>query len=418
MTGSVTGFHPQNGTLTCDGLSLADIADTHGTPAYVYSARLIEERYRALDAAFSGVPHRIHYAMKANGTLAIVRTIRALGASIDTNSGGELEVALRAGYGPSEIVFTGVGKTTDELTRAINLGIAAINAESIGEVERIAALAGRAGRVARVALRINPDVDAGSHPHISTGSHGTKFGVPIADLRAMIHRVMAHPELRLVGLHVHIGSQITTAEPIAAAARRIADLARDLLALGAPLEHLDLGGGLGVAYKPDQPVLTPDEYAAAMLPAIQSVGLPLLLEPGRWLVAPAGVLVATVVDMKQRPDGGWFVIVDAGMTDLMRPMLYGAWHAIEAVSPRAGAPILADIVGPVCETTDTLGVGRLLPPVDVGDRIAIRDAGAYGSVMASNYNRRPTAAEVLVQAGTARLIRRRQTVEDMLQWET
>ena len=417
MTGSVTGFFVRDGVLTCDGVTLTSIAEAAGTPTYVYSAALIAQRFCALDRPFAAVSHRIHYALKANSTLAVVREIRRLGASADANSGGEIEVALRAGFEPAEIVFTGVGKTAAELERAVRLGLGAINAESFGEIDRIAAIAQASGTVARVALRINPDVEAGSHPHISTGSRATKFGVSIPEAREMIGRFRGHPQLRLVGLHVHIGSQITSVAPLQRAADAMADLALDLLAAGTPLEHLDLGGGLGIAYTPGQPVLSPEEYAAAILPAVRRVGLPLLLEPGRWLVGPAGVLLARVVDLKPRTEGGWWVIVDAGMTDLLRPALYGAWHAIEPVTARGGAPITADIVGPVCETADTLGVGRTLTPLEVGDLIVVRDTGAYSAVMASNYNRRTIAAEVLVEDGAPRLVRRRQTVDDMLRWD-
>jgi diaminopimelate decarboxylase len=417
MTGSVTGFFANQGVLTCDGVSLASIAETAGTPTYVYSAALLAERYGALDRPFARVPHRIHYALKANSTLEIVRQLRRLGASADANSGGEIEVALRAGFDPAAIVFTGVGKTTAELQRAVTLGLGAINAESFGEIDRIAAIASAAGTTVRVALRINPDVEAGSHPHISTGSRATKFGVSIPEAREMIRSLSGDARLRLVGLHVHIGSQITSLEPVRAAAESIAGLAIELMAAGVPLEHLDLGGGLGIAYRPDQAVVSAEAYASAILPAVERAGLPLLLEPGRWLVGPAGLLLARIVDLKARVDGGWWVILDAGMTDLMRPALYGSWHAIEPVAPRSGAPIIADIVGPVCETTDTLGVERTLPPVEVGDLVAIRDAGAYGSVMASNYNRRTVAAEAIVADGQARLIRRRQTIDDMLQWD-
>jgi diaminopimelate decarboxylase len=417
MTGSVTGFFSREGVLTCDGVSLAEVARTTGTPTYVYSSALLTDRFQALDAAFAGVPHRVHYAIKANATLAVVRHLRRLGSSADVNSGGELEVALRAGFEPRDIVFTGVGKTRAELERGVALELAAVNAESFGEIGRIAEIAGAVGRPARVALRINPDVDAGTHPHISTGSHTNKFGVSISEARAMIRSVSGDDRVRFVGLHVHIGSQITSAAPLERAANLVADLAVELVGQGVPLEHLDLGGGLGIAYRPDQPVLTPDAYAAALLPAVRRAGLPLLIEPGRWLVGPAGVLVAEVVDLKPRPDGGWFVVVDAGMTDLMRPALYGAWHEIEPVTPRLGPSIAADVVGPVCETADTLGADRSLPPVEVGDLLAIRDAGAYGAVMANNYNRRPIAAEVLVDDGSARVVRRRQTVDDMLQWD-
>ena len=417
MGGPVTGFSRQHGVLACDGLSLAEIAGRAGTPVHVYSAALIAERYRAFDAAFEGYPHRLHYAIKANATLGVVRALRALGAGADANSGGEIEVALRAGFEPSDIVFTGVGKTRAELVRAVSIGVQAINAESAGEVERIRAIAAEQGRVARVALRINPDVDAGSHPHISTGAAVNKFGVSVAAAREMAERIAGLDELQLIGLHVHVGSQVTRPDPIARAVQTIADLSRELIAAGHPLEHLDVGGGLGIAYQSNQAVMTPDEYAAAVLPAVRPTGLALVLEPGRWIVGPAGVLVAEVVDLKPQPGGRQFVVVDAGMNDLMRPALYSAYHGIEPVAPRPGAPVTGDVVGPVCETADTLGSARELPPLAVGDLIAIRDTGAYGAIMASNYNRRPTAAEVMVEQGACRIIRRRQSVDDMLQWD-
>lgn len=413
----MTGFLRLQNEWTCDGAPLSVIAHTFGTPTHVYSGALLAERYRAYDGAFSGIAHRVHYAIKANATTAIVRQMRQLGAAADVNSGGELEVALRAGFAPAEIVFTGVGKTHAELERAVALGLAAINAESLGEVDRISAIARAQGRQAHVAVRVNPDVDAGSHPHISTGSRITKFGVSLEEARHMVTTMVATPNLKVVGLHVHIGSQITSAEPLARGAAVVADLARHLIAHGVPLEHLDVGGGLGIEYQDNQPVVSPDDYASALMPIVRATGLTLLLEPGRWLVGPAGALVTQVVDLKRRPDGKWFVIVDAGMTDLMRPALYGAFHRIEPVTPRTGDPILADIVGPVCETADTLGAGRTLAPVEVGDLMVVRDTGAYGAVMASNYNRRPTAAEVLVENGLPRLIRRRQTVDDILQWD-
>ena len=410
-------FDYVEGRLTCDGVALEDIARATGTPVHVYSRAAIADRYQALDIAFRTHPHRLHYAIKANATLGVVRLMRELGASADANSGGEIEVARRAGFKPADIVFTGVGKTAEELDLAIGLNLAAINVESSGEMERIAARAQTHNTRARVAVRINPDVDAGSHPHISTGLLDTKFGMTIDAASSLIQTMARHPHLLVVGLHVHVGSQVTTTEPLGRAAQAISDLARTLVAEGVALEHLDLGGGLGVAYEPGQIVLTVDEYAAAVLPPIRASGLTLLLEPGRWIVAPAGVLVTSVVDIKPKPAGGVFVIVDAGLTDLLRPALYGAWHSIEAVTPRPGPPIVADVVGPVCETSDTLGRARTLPPVDVGDLIAIRDTGAYGAVMASNYNRRPIASEVMVQSGTWLIIRRRQTIDEMLQWD-
>jgi diaminopimelate decarboxylase len=413
----MTGFLPQDGVLTCDGLSLAEVVRTAGTPTHVYSRALLTTRFEALDCAFAGMPHRVHYALKANATMAIVRHLRSVGAAADANSGGELDVALRAGFTPQDIVFTGVGKTRAELERAVTLGLAAINAESFGEVDRIAGIAQAHGREAHVAIRINPDVEAGSHPHISTGSRITKFGVSLDEARAMIDTITGKPGLRLVGLHVHVGSQITSPEPLARAAAIVAGLARELMARGVPLAHLDIGGGLGIEYQDGQAVVSPEAWAKAVRPAVEGTGLTLLLEPGRWIVGPSGVLVTEIVDLKRRADGGWFVVVDAGMTDLMRPALYGAFHRVDPVVPRTGDPIAADIVGPVCETADTIGAGRQLPPVEVGDLLAIRDTGAYGAVMASNYNRRPMAAEVLVEDGQARLIRRRQSIDDILQWD-
>lgn len=418
ICGSVAGFTFLNGRLTCDGVALEAIAREAATPCHVYSAALLTERFTALQRALAGVPHRLHYALKANSTLAIARHLRQLGAAADVNSAGELEVALRAGFTPDQIVVTGVGKTRAELERAVQLGVAAINAESFGEVDRIEAVATASGRQARIAVRINPDVDAGSHRHISTGSSTTKFGVSLDEARAMIREVSRRPGLRIVGLHVHVGSQITTsAEPLARGAAIVAELARELIAGGVALEHIDLGGGLGIPYKPGQSVISPDAYAAAVLPVVRGTGLTILFEPGRWIVGPCGVLLTEVVDIKGRDGGGTFVIVDAGMTDLIRPALYDAWHEIEPVAPRPGAPVPVEVVGPVCETSDTFASARPLAPVEVGDLLAIRDTGAYGAVMASNYNRRPIAAEVMVDGGAWRVIRRRQTIDDMLQWD-
>ena len=413
----MSGYLLRNGSLACDQVDLAQVAQAIGTPVHVYSAALMAERYRALDAAFAGYPHRCHYAIKANATQGVVTLLRGLGARADANSGGEIEVALRAGFSPEDIVFTGVGKTHDEIERAVSLGLHAINAESSGEVERIEAIAAAHQVRARVAIRINPDVDAGGHPKISTGHHATKFGMTVDAAREMARDILRRPHLDVVGLHVHVGSQITSPEPLARAVETVADLARELMSQGVRLQHLDVGGGLGIAYEPDQTVLSPEAYAAAIVPAVASTGLMLVLEPGRWIVGPAGVLVTRVVDLKPKAGGDWFVIVDAGMNDLIRPALYHAWHGIEPVTPREGPSRRADVVGPVCETSDTFGVDRTLPPVEVGDLMAIRDTGAYGAIMASNYNRRPTAAEVLVTGDQWRLIRRRQTIDDMLQWD-
>jgi diaminopimelate decarboxylase len=404
-------------TLACDGVPLSAIAAAVGTPAYVYSATTIDERYQRLDRALAGVPHRLHYAIKANSTLAIVRRLRALGSGADANSAGELEIALRAGFDPADIVCTGVGKSRAELDRAIALGVGAINVESPGEVDRIEHLAAARGTVARVAVRINPDIEAGSHRHISTGHRATKFGMSVPEATAMLRDMARRPWLHVVGLHLHLGSQITAIDPFRRGADTLVALAAALADEGIRVEHVDFGGGLGIEYEPGQQTIPIEAYAAVVVEAVRGTGLTVLLEPGRWIVGPAGVLLTEVVDMKRRPDRGWFVVVDAGMTDLLRPALYDAFHQIDAVSPRDGEPMQADVVGPVCETSDTLGRDRMLPPVAVGDLLAVRDVGAYGAVMASNYNRRPIAAEVLADGGAWEVVRRRQTIDDLLQWD-
>jgi diaminopimelate decarboxylase len=410
-------FTPTPNGLACDNVGIETIVEQVGTPTYIYSATAIREAYRAIDAAFAGYPHAIHYALKANSTLAIVRLLRSLGSRIDANSGGEIQVAQRAGYSAGEIVFTGVGKTREELEYAIDAGVGVINAESAGELDRIAALASAAGREARVALRVNPDIDAGSHPNISTGLRINKFGVPLQDARAIYRERRGRTGLRFVGVHVHIGSQITTADPLRRAARALAMLASELLEDGFTLEHVDVGGGLGIAYE-GRPIAGPSEYADAVMSELRRSGLPVLLEPGRSIVGHAGALVARVVDTKRYPDGRQFAVLDAGMGELIRPALYGSFHRIVPVRPRAGADTSWDVVGPICESSDVFARDRQMPPLDVEDLVAILDAGAYGSVMASNYNRHLLPAEVLVDAGTWTVIRRRQTLDDVLALES
>lgn len=395
---------------------LDDIAARVGTPVYVYDAARIREACAAFTAALAPAPHAVHYALKANSTLALVRLIRRLGLHADANSGGEIEVALRAGFLPGQIVFTGVGKTGDELDRAVSLDLKAINAESPGELDRIAARARAAGTTVRVALRVNPDIDAQSHPHISTGLRTNKFGMPIEEARA-IYRDHARQEgLEAVGLHVHVGSQITSVEPLRRAAERVVALARELRDDGFRIEHVDLGGGLGISYD-GSPVPGAAEYAAAILPVLRDTGLTVIVEPGRAIVGAAGALLARVVDLKTYGGGPAFAVLDAGMTELMRPALYNAFHRIVAVSPRQGAEKRYEVVGPLCESSDIFGRDRLLPPLEVGDLVAILDAGAYGSVMANTYNRRPLLPEVLVDGDAWTLIRRRQTIDDLLALE-
>ena len=403
-------------TRTLAALPLAAIAAAVGTPVYVYDGSAIRAAYRELDRALGPHPHAIHYALKANSGLAILRLLRALGSAADANSVGEIEVALRAGFIPDEIVFTGVGKSPDELVRAVSLGVKAINAESAGELARIATIARAQQTTARVALRVNPDVDAKSHPHISTGLRTNKFGVPVEEARAIYREAARTAGLEPVGVHVHVGSQITSLEPLVSAAARVAALVDELREDGIRIEHVDLGGGLGISYDGSQvPTLT--EYAQTMAAAVGPEGPALLLEPGRALVGASGLLLSSVVDVKEYAGGPRFAVLDAGMTELMRPALYGAYHRIVPVSPRPGDRRPYEVVGPICESSDIFGRNRLLPPLEPGDLVAILDTGAYGSVMGSTYNRRPLPPEVLVDGDTWRVIRRRQTVEDMLALE-
>ena len=414
----VTGFHRQDGALLCDGAPIAELAERHGTPLYVYSGATIAARYRAVDDAFRSYPHAIHYALKANSTLAIARLLRSLGACADANSGGEIDVALRAGFIPPQIVFTGVGKTDAELAQAIDLGVKTINAESAGELERIDRIARERQTRARVALRVNPNIDARSHPHISTGLQSNKFGIAIGDVRELTRGVRSQKGLDIVGLHVHVGSQIVDLEPLRRAAEALVSLSAELRDDGVTIDHLDLGGGLGISYE-GKPVPSATDYAAALLPVVRDSGLAIILEPGRAIVGPAGALVSRVIDVKPQAGGKLFVILDAGMTELIRPMLYNAFHRIEPVTLVADrTEVIGDIVGPLCESSDTLGRDRALPEPRVGDLMAILDAGAYASVMASNYNRRPMPAEVMVDNGRASVVRRRQSIDDLLALES
>jgi diaminopimelate decarboxylase len=409
-------FSYDSSQLLCDGIPVAEIVAAVGTPAYVYSAAQIRASYAALDEAFGNYPHTIHYALKANSTLALLRVLRDLGAHADTNSGGEIEVALRAGFDARQLVFTGVGKTRDELTRAVALGVKAVNVESAGEAARIDEIACALGTRARVAVRVNPDIDPHTHAHISTGRRHNKFGVPVEHVPALLRDLAARPGLTPVGVHVHLGSQLLDMDPLAEVSRVLAGIARGVRDMGIALEHIDLGGGLGIAYDGSEPT-SPTAYAQAVLPAIRQAGLHLLLEPGRYLSATAGILVGRVADIKAYPGSPRFVILDTGMTELIRPMLYGAFHRIAAVVPRPGPSETSEIVGPLCESSDTLGHERELGPVEVGDALAVFDTGAYGIVMASNYNRRLMGVEVMVDQGAWRIVRRRQTIDDLLALE-
>jgi diaminopimelate decarboxylase len=411
----VTGFARQGDGLACDGVPLEQAAAAHGTPLYVYSRATLEAAYQAYARAFAAVPHRVCYAVKANGNGALLRLFAGLGAGADIVSGGELLAARRAGFPPERIVFAGVGKSDEEIALGLEHGIGEWNAESEDEIRRIAKAASARGMRAALSLRVNPDIDARSHPYISTGLRDNKFGVDIGAAAGILRRARERPGVEVVGVQCHIGSQITEIEPITAAARALASLSRQLLAEGFGLRTIDIGGGLGVSYDgggtPD-----PARLAAAVLPELAGLPLLLLLEPGRSLVASAGGLLTRVLYVKPG-HGKRFVVVDAGMNDLLRPALYDSFHRVEPVRARGRAPERVDVVGPVCESSDFLARGRDLEPPEPGDLLLVRDAGAYGFAMASNYNMRPRAAEVMIENGKTRLIRRRETFEDLVRTE-
>ncbi|MEP6994859.1 MAG: diaminopimelate decarboxylase [Acidobacteriota bacterium] len=410
----MAGFSRDDNELSCDGVSLTRIAREAGTPVYVYSRALIEENFRRFDAAFAPVPHLVCYAMKANGNLAVLKSLAALGAGVDVVSGGELRAAMEAGVPADRIVFSGVGKTEKEILLGAELQILAFNAESERELEKIDEIAKTLGRTARVALRVNPDIDSGSHPYTATGLKQNKFGIDVARARGLFGEAARYPHTCFTGLQAHIGSQILDSAPLAQTARALASLARELLAAGVPLETLDLGGGVGVA-ETEEASLSPEAYAAAVLPELTGLSLRVLIEPGRSIVARAGTLVTRVLYLKESL-GRNFIVTDAAMNDLLRPALYSASHPIEPVAPR-GEPFTADIVGPVCETGDFFVRDGVIDKPAEGDLLAIRNVGAYGFAMSSNYNFRPRAAEVLVEGGSFRVARRRETYEDLVRLE-
>jgi len=412
-------MHAMDG-LVLEAVPLNRIADAVGTPTWVYGAGTMRARYRALAQALTraGLDAQLHYAMKANDHLAVIRLFGAEGAGADVVSEGELRRARAAGIAPAHIVFSGVGKSERDLRCALEQDIGQINVESAEELDMLSALAAGMARTARIALRVNPDVDAATHAKIATGRAGDKFGIPWAEAAALYARAAALPGIAPVGLATHIGSQILSLAPFRAAYARIAALVTDLRAAGQTVETVDCGGGLGIPYR-DEPAPGPDGLAGALRAAFHNLDVRLKLEPGRWLVAPAGVLLATVVLVKQT-QGTRFVVLDAAMNDLVRPAMYDAWHGVVPLSAAdAVAPMApADIVGPVCETGDTFARGRLLPLLRRNARVAILDAGAYGSVMSSTYNARPLAAEVMVDGDRWAVIRERQTHEALWQGES
>jgi len=405
------GFERRSGELHCDGVGLSEAAERHGTPLYVYSRATVEDAWAAYASAFAPARHLVHYALKANPARALLRLLAGLGAGADVVSGGELRAALAAGFAPEKTVFSGVGKTDAELALAVETGVG-VNAESEHEIERLAVVAERASRRARLALRVNPDIAIASHPYIATGLRQSKFGVPIEEAPGLLKRAAARGPLEVVGVSCHIGSQIVDLAPVEAAVAAVARLSRELLDAGLPLRSLDIGGGLGVPYAGGV-APGPGQLAERVLPLVEGLGLELQLEPGRSLVAAAGALLTRVLLLKSNHERR-FVVVDAAMNDLLRPALYDAHHRIEPVVDSAAAPEVCDVVGPVCESGDFLARERELPRPAPGDLLAVRDAGAYASSMASNYNLRPRGAEALAEAGSLRLIRRRESFEDLV----
>lgn len=408
-------FVYSDGVLLAEQVPLAHIAAVHGTPCYVYSRATLERHWRAFDAALGDHPHLVCYAVKANSSLAVLNVLARLGSGFDIVSAGELERVLRAGGDPARVVFSGVGKRADEMRRALEAGIRCFNVESESELVRLNRVAGETGVVAPVSIRVNPDVDARTHPYISTGLKENKFGVDIREAPRLYREAADLPHLRVVGVDCHIGSQLTQLSPFVDALKRVLDLARALEAEGIGLDHLDLGGGLGVRYRDETPPL-PDAYARALFEGLSDTRYEILLEPGRAIAGNAGVLLTRVEYLKHTGHKD-FAVVDAAMNDLIRPALYGAWQEIVPVAPREGEARRYDVVGPVCETGDFLGKDRDLVLAE-GDLLAVRSAGAYGYAMSSNYNSRPRAAEVMVDGEDMHLVTRRESLDELMTRES
>ncbi len=408
-------FHRRDGTLWCEEIRVEDLAARFGTPLYIYSQRTFTEHFRKIDQAFAEQPHLICYSLKANSNLAILRVLAGMGSGADVVSGGELWKALRAGIPADRIVYSGVGKTLPELELAVREGIRCVNVENLEELRVLSEVAHGMGRRQGCAFRVNPDVDPHTHAYLTTGRRENKFGIPMDQVPEACDLAASLPGIEVVGLDMHIGSQILSPEPYALALEQARKVVHDLQARGFPIRHLDIGGGLGVRYDREEP-MTADVFRDGIIHLVRDLGLELILEPGRFIVGSAGILVGRVQFVKEA-GGKRFVILDAGMNDLIRPALYEAWHRIEPVTDRPGDPVMTDVVGPVCESGDFLGKDRALPPLARGDLVAVFTAGAYGFVMSSNYNQRPRAAEVLVNGASVSLVRRRETWEDLVALE-
>ncbi|UCV19220.1 diaminopimelate decarboxylase [Ferribacterium limneticum] len=416
----MTQFALKNGVLHAESVALPAIADQFGTPAYVYSRSALEASLREFHDVLGGHPAGqgalVCYAVKANSNLAILNVFARLGAGFDIVSGGELQRVLAAGADPKKVVFSGVGKTADEMKLALEVGIFCFNVESAAELERLNDVAGRSGKKAPISLRVNPNVDPKTHPYISTGLKGAKFGVAYDNALALYRRAAALPNIEVAGIDCHIGSQLLDPSPFVEALDRILALVDQMAAEGIHIHHLDLGGGLGIKYNAEQVQPTVASYLTPLLDKLAGRGLQVVLEPGRRLVGNAGLLLTRIEYLKEG-EAKNFAIIDAAMNDLMRPALYEAWHDILPVVPRTGAATEYDVVGPVCETGDFLGQARPLA-VEAGDLLAVMSAGAYGMAMASNYNTRPRAVEVMVDGDQIHVIRQRETVEQLYAGES
>ncbi len=408
-------FENRDGDLHAENVSLSEIGNTCGTPTFVYSKAAIVDAYTQFDAAFSGHEHRICYAVKANSNLAVLGLLAALGASFDIVSGGELQRVLRAGGRANRIVFSGVGKQAWELREALTAGISCFNVESEFELEQLQNIAQDMDKHAPISIRVNPDVDAGTHPYISTGLKENKFGVSTSAALALYARASKMSHISVVGIDCHIGSQITELAPFLEAMTKVIELVDCLEADGIALKHIDLGGGIGVRYKDEEPIDL-DAFAASVLRLLGHRKQTLLFEPGRYIVANAGVLLSTVIGTKNN-EGKDFAIIDAAMNDLIRPALYQSWQKVELLKPSIGTRRSYDLVGPVCETGDFLAKDRELA-LTQGDQVAIHSSGAYGFVMSSNYNSRNRAAEIMVDGSDFHVVRARETIEDQLRLES
>lgn len=411
----MNAFNYRDGELVAEGVALSAIAERFGTPTYVYSRAHIEAQYRSYTDALQGIEHLVCFAVKANSNLGVLNVLARLGAGFDIVSGGELERVLAAGGRADRVVFSGVGKTREDMRRALEVGVHCFNVESTDELERLQVVAAEMGKVAPISLRVNPDVDAGTHPYISTGLKENKFGIAIADAEAIYVRAAQLPNLEVVGVDCHIGSQLTTVDPFLDALDRLLVLVDRLAECGIHLRHLDLGGGVGVRYRDEQPPLVAD-YINAIRERVGDRDLALVFEPGRYIVANAGVLLTRVEYLKHTEHKD-FAIIDAAMNDLIRPALYQAWMGVSAVKPREGEGRAYDLVGPICETGDFLAKDRQLNLAE-GDLLAVQSAGAYGFVMSSNYNTRGRCAEILVDGDQAFEVRRRETIAELYAGES